>query len=466
MSSIGLSLAQTVLTQYGSQKQRLYAENAMNAAEAGVSAAITQLNANPNFTHFTTGEQQLYSSAERGRATYQVEVTGGANDNKTIVSTGRVYRTTDSSQLANTKKIKAVAAIHRESINNSIIFGSGGLYMQRNAGLPKGDIYIRGQLSMEQNTFVGSTTESTNLSIANVACDPATSWPQPCGAGNPPIKMINSTPGTIYGTVCATNQVDDSNILPGPTGEGLIDDCQSRISAAPTFNKKAFVESVSTTATPASTYSCPLFGGSKTIPANTRISGDLILSSFGTCTIYIEGNVFIMGKFEVGSNVIVRIADSVGTVKPIIVVNKEISIHVLTNGSNPIRRNSSGTPGFFLSFYSVNNACSVSETVPSDTQQTCLSPLEAKLSATPTISTISNGSTNYTFDLTGMIYYAYYATFNIYGTNITFSTYAIGAQGGAMDRNSRFTTIAEEAPFGNILAIPSFKVVDYQRLYE
>lgn len=470
MASIGFSLAQTVATQYTSQKQRLYAENATTAAEAGVSAAIAQLNKNPDFTNFSS-PQAFYSNSDQGYATYEVTITNGTNNQKAIVSTGKTYKTTDNSQLANTKKVRAVAGLKREIITNSLIFGSGGLTMLQNAGLPRGDIYIRGQLRMEQNAFIGSTTESTNLSLANVGCDPVASWPQPCGAASPPVRMVNSTPGSIYGTVCATNQTQDSYIYPGPTGSGLIDDCESRITAAPTFNKKAFVESIGSSGVPASTYQCPFFGGSVIIPANIRLTGDLVLSSgIGTCTVYITGNIYITGKLEIGtasgSNVIVRIADSVGTVKPIIVANREIGVRFITNGSNPVRRNSSGTPGFFISFWATNNSCSLSETIPSDTVQTCLTPAEAKASATPSVTTMSNGASSYTFDFTGMIYYAYYATFSISGTNVTVVLYAIGAQGGGMDRNTRFDTVATDAPFGDILAIPTYKVVDYRQSYE
>ena len=130
MSSIGLSLAQTIFTQYSSNKQRLFVENAIGAAEAGVSATKQQLDVNSSFTGWnTTNKQVLYNDATRGRADYSTEVTSNADGTKNIISTGYVYRPGDTTAY-NTKRIKAIVKMEMQTMPTpSVYAGPGGLSM-------------------------------------------------------------------------------------------------------------------------------------------------------------------------------------------------------------------------------------------------------------------------------------------------------------------------------------------------
>lgn len=457
MSVIGLSLAQTVLMQYGTTKQQLYAENAVAAAEAGISATLARLNTDPNYSGYST-EQNLYSDPQRGKATYSTTITQ-SGDNRTITSTGRAYKTTDNSQLAKTRAIRVVAVINRDEIANSLIIGSGGVYMSQNSGLPSGDIYIRGQAQMERYSFMGSTTTSVNLNIANVGCG-TSNWPQPCGTSSPPIRMLNSITGSIYGTVCAKDQPNPTaGIYTGPSGTGLTDGCEPRVSAAPTFNKKAFVQSVSTTPTNPNNFVCDFWNPTRTIPAGTRVSGNLTIPA--GCTLYIAGDVFITGNFVINAGAVVRVADSVGSIRPTVVVNQGIGFYANGGMNNIILRNNVGTPMFIIAFGSTNTTCSANENIPSDTVHTCLTPTEARLSAAPAA---FGGGTSLTANFTGAILYLYYGSLS-FSANAIAQFYAFGAQGAWLGAGTQFTTIAEDAPFGNILSFPNYQVADYQQLY-
>jgi hypothetical protein len=456
MTAIGLSVAQTVATQYTSNKQQLNVENAIGAAEAGVSATLAQTTP----TGYAS-EQTLYSDAQRGKATYTVGVSTDSNGNKILTSTGKVYRLTTDTLPTNTKVIRVVAAIKNEKITNSLIFGSGNLYLSQGAGFPYGDVYIRGQLSMEQNAAIGSNTQSANVNIANMSCGNSSNWPQVCGASNPPIKMLNATPGSIYGTVCATNQTSSTGIYPGPSGSGLVAGCSPRVSAAPSFNKKAFTQSVSATGTDPSVFQCSFFTSTITIPAGTRINGDLSISAFfGPCTVYIAGDVYITGNLTINPGVVVRVADSAGTVKPTVVVNKGLGFFVNGGNNDVFLPNSSGTPLFLIIFWSTNMTCSTDPNIPSDTVSTCLSPSEAQASAAYSQFSGSPATVN----ATGVILYAYYTSFSM-SNDVAAQFYGFGAQGGWLGPRSQITTTATDAPFGSILAYPTYRIVDYQQIY-
>jgi hypothetical protein len=457
-SIIGLSLAQTISAQYASYKQRLYVENAVSAAEAGISASLSQLNKDSSFSGFST-EQDLYSDSTRGRATYTVTVTTDANLNKILLATGKSYKLQGDTLAANTKQIRAVGVLKRKKIANSVIIGSGGMYMDQNAKINKGNVYIRGQLSMQSGTSIGSASTPVTMSIANIGCGTTGSgsnWPQPCGASSPPIKMLG-TGGSIYGTVCATNQTSSTGII-GTLTPG----CVSDVTAAPTFNKKAFVQGINNSGglvVNSNTQSCGN-GGTYTIPANTKFVGDLTFSSvFSTCDITIEGDIYVTGSLYLGSNVTLRVSGNLGTTRPTIVVNNGLSI---ASQSVKMVANSVGTPMFLLTFASGNTSCSTSETIPSDTQQGCLSNDDARIAASPGTPATTAGSG--TIDLSGAVLYAYYGSFVIQSTNLTWSFYAFGSQGTYIAPGSQITTVSDDAPFGDLLYIPKYQLIQYKQL--
>lgn len=459
-SIIGLSLAQTISAQYASYKQRLYVENAISATDAGISSAIAQLGKNTDFAGYTT-EQELYSEPLRGKATYTVSVTTDANLNKILLVTGKSYRGQNDTTPANTKQVRAVAVLKREKISNSVIIGSGGMYMSQNSRVNKGNVYVRGQLSMETGSSIGSMAIPVMMSIANIGCGttgPSSNWPQPCGAANPPIKMIGSG-GTIYGTVCATDQSSSAGIV-GTLTPGCISD----ISAAPTFNKKAFVQGINNSGglvANGPSQSCPFGGGNFTIPANTKFVGTVTLDSpFGVCNITLEGDMYITGGLVIGNNVTLRVSENLGTTRPTVVANTGFQIGAATG---KILRNTAGTPMFLLAFGSVTNAaCANSEEVPSDTQQACLTNDQARQDANPLPINPVGGSG--TVDLTGAVLYSYYGNFIIRSTNLTWAFYAFGAQGAGIAAGSLLSTVADDAPFGDLLYIPKYELIEYKQL--
>lgn len=346
MSSIGLSLAQTVFTQYGSNKQRLFVENAIGAAEAGVSATKQQLDTNSGFTGWnTTNKQVLYDDATRGRADYSTEVTSNADGTKNIISTGYVYRPGDTTAY-NTKRIKAVVKIETQTMSTpSVYAGPGGLSMYSTTVGPADSnhtINVLGKLSMSLYAAIGTTTSAPTVNVANIACASGGEYPVACPSNQQPLSITTSA--SLRGTVCATNQVSTAGIYsPG----SLQPNCVAPVASMPIFDKQGFVNGM-TSSQLASNASC--MTGSRTWGANRTYTGNVSVGLY--CTATVTGDVHITGTFSVSGGSTLRAQDGL-TVAPTIVVNRQVSF-----GDIVIQRNNLNVGVRVISFNSSNTTCS------------------------------------------------------------------------------------------------------------
>lgn len=467
--ALALSLMTIMQAQYASVGQSIADTKATLAAQAGLVATNNQLNSNDTFAGFTN--EQTVDNDTSGRTTYVTNVTSNADGSKIILATGRSYRALSTTP-NDTKRIRAVVVNKQESVQQSLVFGSGGVNLGQGSGL-YGKTYISGNLQMGPSSFVGAPNQSTTLDINNLACGTSTNWPQPCGAGNPPIMRSGPPDSAIYGTVCARDQTSTTGIFPGtnPVGMGLRPGCAPRMSIAPKFNKKDFVSSINPTPLTTSSYTCPSGGvGTISIPANSRINGNVnVYANNGDCNVRLEGNLYITGSLSMinygSGRIILSADDSVGSVSPIIVVNRGFYPYSLGTANTKISAlNSYGTPFYIMDFESTNAACSTSDTVPSNTVTTCLSPAEAQASAATTTPGAYQAST-VDFDASGTILYKYYSNMTI-GAGNKVQVYGFGAQGLTLGGNSTITTVAPDAPFSNVLSFPRYRIIEYQTLYD
>lgn len=462
MSSIGLSLAQTVFIQYGSNKQRLYVENAIGAAEAGVSATKQQLDANSSFTGWNTANKQvLYNDATRGRADYSTVVTSNADGTKTIISTGYVYRPGDTVAY-NNKRIKAIVQAGTQTITTPSVFaGAGGLIVSNGAVGPDNNgnvVNVLGKITMSNHGVIGGSSitgpaGTPTVNVANIACAQGGNYPVACPSNQQPLQLSGFS--RIYGNVCATNQVDqytapfnNEGVFPPGT---LQPNCVSPVAATPSFDKQGFVDSM-TTSTAASDASCYGLGSNKIWQANRTYTGNVAAQFY--CGVTVAGDVYITGTLRVDGNVTFRVQDGL-TTPPTIVVNGKVDL------ANHVRKNNLGVGVRIISFHSNNS------TYSNSTSQTTLPAADAQASAsiraidctfcTPDASILWSyfGRTYVGGPPSGALFNPVVGTGALMGVSVEISNYSFGLGGSTW----------MSTPPGTVTIPGKHTIVDYQQLY-
>lgn len=395
---IGITLTDVVVNQYTHSQRSTFVANAQLVAEAGIEQSVQQLNTNDSFAGYPTS-QQFFDNTTQGKGVFTTTITNGADSNaKTIVSVGRVYRRANANKPVSTRTVK-VTVVGTGSEGYSVQSGPGGLILGGSASITNSDVFVNGTLSLSGTSRIGTYNNPVKVSVANQAC-PTTggsTYPQTCSTD--PITLGQST--AIYGTVCATNQTSygpskNKNILPGSTGQGLQLGCVAPATSPPTYDRAAQIAAVTTTGTSTSnTYACQSYPFNRTWPANLKLTGNVSIG--GSCNVTIKGNVYITGDLTINGASKITVDDSVGTTRPVILVDGKISI----NGSGQLLANSSGTGIQFISFKS-NASCG----------STCTSLTGAQLYATQSLETINVGGA---VNLPGMIFQAYWGKVTIGG---------------------------------------------------
>lgn len=298
-----------------------------------------------------------------------------------------------------------------------LMVGPGGLSIT-GAIIQGGDAYVKGKVYVGFNsriggapflTFFGGGTPA-NLNVANIGCGSGNSYPTPCGSSSPPITLYNSF-ATINGQICAKDQpIPTAGINPYASGLGLLADCTPPDVDMPSFNKAGFVNQMTSTSL-GTLGSCN--GGNLTTTANRTYTGNVSWSFF--CKVSISGSMYITGGLST-STADIRVAESAGKVRPIIVVNGRIDL----NGK--IYPNSYGTTPYFISFFSSDSACSNSNTCTSISPAKLKETLDTYTGQPFTFGNAPVSLINLT--ATGSSFYSYYGE-----TYLDFFT-KVGAVGG------------------------------------
>lgn len=357
---IGFSIANLTISQYSISNKKVYLTNSLMVAEAGIEQSVQQINSDNNFAGFTT-DQVFFDNANQGRGVFTTTVTDDPGDTnaKIITSTSRVYRYGQTADPIGTRTAK-VTIVGTGSNGYSVHSGPGGLILGGSANITNSDVFVNGTITMTGASNIGTFSQPLNVKVAHQACpagnNPGHSYPKVCTSGQP-ISTAWST--KIYGTVCATNQTSNNypsgnptgNILPGSSGQGLQVGCTAPPVSPPTYDRNGQIAAVKqTVANNNIDYNCSQWknpvGFVRTWPADLKVTGNVSWSS--SCDLTITGNAYITGNLNIGGAAKIRVADSVGTNRPVVIVDGTIT----TGGSAQMIANSSGTGIHFISFKS------------------------------------------------------------------------------------------------------------------
>lgn len=349
---VTLSIADFTISQYASTARNVHVANSLLTAEAGVEMSIYQLNNDNNFSGLA--ETQFFNTPTKGRATYESTVSSGSGPNeKIIVTTGRVYKYNQNTDPISTRKIK-VTVVGTSSSGNSVHAGAGGLTLTGSTNVTGSSVQVNGFVNLQGASKIGTPSQPIPVNVANYMCptgnNPGPTYPSLCTTGEP-ITFATST--KIYGPVCATGQTKDRVAAwqTDPVLPGLIPNCTAPYLPLPTYDRNSHIQAVAVTGAGNNiTYDCSRWasgqGFKRTWPANLKLTGNV--SSASSCDLTITGNVYITGNFSIGGSAKIRIADSLGTNQPVIMVDGNINI----GGSATLIPNSSGTSARFISYKS------------------------------------------------------------------------------------------------------------------
>lgn len=333
--------------------------NSQFASDAGLDVGIYQLNQDANYTG-TSGEIELLNSGDV-KTTYEVEVADGATDEKKIItSTGRTYSPVSSTSPKATRVFQVeVEAVTSGTGPGSVVSGVGGLILNNNAKITGGDVIVNGTVTVNNNAQIGLSTNPINLRVAHQSCPSPVNatYPQVCTTGQP---ITNN--GLIYANVQAQNQTNSS----GMSMPGLIivpPDLTSKFDpvAVPGYDRaghKALLQLPSTDPNLAgyapnnAAVSCGN-NQSKTWSANIKITGNISLGN--NCTVTITGNVWITGNLSFGNNSTIQISNSLGTTRPVIMIDGASGI-VTGNNSRILPNNVSTGAEVVTTWWNTNTA--------------------------------------------------------------------------------------------------------------
>lgn len=400
---IGLSLMSQTTSQYSLTSNNTFLTNATYTAEAGIEQSVQQLNNDSNFTGYTTA-QKFFDNASQGYGTFSTAITpaSGNAKAKVITSTGNIYKNRDHTKLISSRTVQ-VTVVGTTSQGYSVQSGPGGLILGGSANIINSSVYVGGKLTLTGAAHIGTVIKPLDVDVANQACPagatPGASYPTTC-TSTQPINMDYST--GIYGNVCATGQTTkgpNNNIQTGIGGQGLVTGCTAPAVSLPTYDRAGQIAAVTSTASGSdNAYVCNSWPFNRTWQGNLKLTGNVSISS--VCNLNIKGNVYITGNLDLSGASIITVDNSVGTTRPVIMVDGKITV----NGSAAILSNSSGTSLQLISFAS-NAPCGSS----------CTSITGTALKNTSTYETINVGGA---VAVPGVIFNAYWGQVTIGGSGV------------------------------------------------
>lgn len=419
--------------------------NATQVAEAGVEQSVKELNDSDSFAGYATA-QTLFSNQTQGTGTFTVSIANSPDDSnaKIVTATGKVYRYGQVKPIS-TKKVR-VTVVGTSSNGYSVHTGPGGLILGGSANITNSDVYVNGTITMTGASKIGTASQPLKVYAANYACPTGTSpgptYPQVCSSTQP-ISLAYST--AIYGTTCATGQTNpgpNNNFKTGTTGQGLVVGCTAPQVSTPTYDRAAHISAVTTTKTSTdSSVDCTQWlsgiAFTRTWPANLKLTGNVNIAS--SCDLTLTGNVYITGNLTIGGAAKIRVSDSVGATRPVIIVDGTIS----AAGSGGLIANSSGTGAEFISFKSTA-ACNPS----------CTSVTGTDLKTSQGLQTVTVGGGG---NMAAGVYYAYWGKIVVTGSG------NIGAAIGQTVDMSGAGTVTFGTGVG--AGARTWTITSYQQLY-
>lgn len=245
-----------------------------------------------------------------------------------------------------------------------LMAGPGGLIMS-GGHVNGGDAYVMGRVMTPAINLSGqiggnlgwlggmppTSGPPINLFAANIACG-TTDFPVYC-TGQQPIQVSGAYFG-IYGGVCATGQTSSSKINAFGGLPGLKVGCISPTVNLPPFDKASFVAKMKDGTGSGAAHSCNSSNQVVNLAGNKTYDGTVSIGFY--CTGRLNGSIYIKGDLRSSSYGKIVVSESVGAVRPVVVVNGKIDLR-----GQSVVPNSLGTTPYFISFHSANSACSNSD---------------------------------------------------------------------------------------------------------
>lgn len=266
------------------------------AADAAADYGVQQLNVTPDWTG-TSSEVLLFEDASI-KTTYTVSVTNDISDSmkKTMTVIGKAYAPKTNPTPRSERKYE----IQLRGVgggNYSIVTGVGGLNMYNNSKIVGGNVFVNGTISLSNSATIGLSTSPVNVQVAHQDCPvpPDSTYPKVCASGEngEPISINNLA--TIYGEVKATNQTNGNRMYnPGLTANSTVAPL-----ALPVHDRDAQA-AATTAANTISGSSAGCISGTRTWPANLKITGDVTVTN--GCKVTVEGDVWITGELNVSNS--------------------------------------------------------------------------------------------------------------------------------------------------------------------
>ncbi len=326
---------------YRLERQDQFRTMAQMAADAGADYGVEQINQNASWSG--TGSEITLQSDTAKKVTYAVTVTNNSSTSKTLTVTGRTYFPASAATASASTAIK-VDLREVTSGSFSIASGEGGLIMKNSAKITGGSVLVNGTISMQNTSQIGlSTNPVESVQVADAVCPvPVDStYPRICtSSDNQPQPVSIANTAKIYGSVSANNQTTGTNM----TSPGLVASFGVNTQSLPTYDRPSQQAAVSTTLSTG--FSCS--NGSQTWAANTKIVGNVSISN--KCTVTVQGNVWITGNLSMTNQSQLIVADSLGSTKPVIMVDGSTGA-TFANASS-LTSNASSTGFEVITFYS------------------------------------------------------------------------------------------------------------------
>lgn len=333
-------IGQLAVSNFGMANDDIYRISTQLAVDAAIDQAVVELNANDSWTG--PGSTTTLSNQNNVRVTYDTTIETASPTKKSVNVTAKAYFPSGSTTPKQTRKV----SVELESTGPTgpvsgygFVAGAGGLSMASQATIDSvSDVYINGRLSLNML----STLKAPNIYVANQSCPKSgtAGFPRVCTPGEYDNPITLGMLSSITGAVRANNQLKSS----GMSSPGLIAGEEVQPVSLPDYNRATQKNNVATTKTDGFNCSTPT---SSTWPANYKIVGNANISSM--CTVYVQGDVWITGNFNVASNGRLTVAEGVVN-RPTIMVDGSSGFEIV--GTASVHPNSAGVGVDIITFYS------------------------------------------------------------------------------------------------------------------
>ncbi len=391
--TIALAIAGLGLTHYSSTRHTLLASDAQNVADAGADAFMSSLASSSTYqgtnnapatatnscSGYTSSPVTLVNNATQGKITYSTCVQNGSIANEKLVfSTSKLYIPATNTTPTVTREVELV--VHATTTAGyGLLTGPGGLTLSNSAAIAGSQVYIGGQLTMNNSSSIGTAANPATVYIADLACGTGAAYPSTCAqgagpAGDAAVLCCGASP-MIYGAVHIVNfpvpaPTQSQNYNENRTGNlmtspGLVDNTVPAISL-PADNRTSTLGTCTTggggapqhcsnfpTERLASTADCPYGQTTTTWAAGTHFYGGNI-NVDQSCQVTVGGPIWIDGNLVLSNSATLAVASGLSAAPSLFI---DGSSGFEPSNSSALTTNSSGV-GFAVTTFWSAASCS------------------------------------------------------------------------------------------------------------